>query len=119
MNAISIALAALSSASAITATVNNRIYLNEIGQSEPMPQITLNDVSDNPINDLTAEATTKNERIQVDVFSSKYSECADITTDIIAALETGGVSFVRLGTQKVKDLETQLYRFITDFSIWY
>lgn len=120
MNAISLALATLAASSDLAVVVSTRIYLNETDQSKPMPQITLTDVSDNPLNDMQGEAQTFNERIQIDVYANQYSESKDITDLVKAALaaETN-YSAVRISTQKIKDLETQIHRWITDYSLWY
>lgn len=120
MNAISLALQALQNATAITDLVSDRIYLIESDQSGVMPQIALSDVSDNPINALSGEATTINERIQIDVHSKSYAEAKNISDAIKTVMDAAGAfSSIRLSTQKVKDLDTNIHRWIIDFSIWY
>lgn len=120
MNAISLVHSALSSRFNLALLVGDRIYLNELDQQQALPQIVLSDISDTPINDLTGEASTFNERIQIDVHANQYSEAKQISDEIRTVL-SGQSTFqaVRQGTQKVKDLETSAQRWIIDFSIWY
>lgn len=120
MNAISLVLSTLSASSQISEIVSDRIYLNETDQTQAMPQIILTDVSDAPINDLQSEANTFNERIQIDVHSNQYAQAKEITDLIKAALAAeAGYSAVRISTQKIKDLDTQIHRWMTDYSIWF
>lgn len=120
MNAISLVLSELSGFTALTDIVSGKIYLQELNQSETLPQITLSNITDEPINDLSGEATTKNERIQIDVHTATYSQAQAITTEVLNALsQAAGFSAVRQGTQQTKDLETNNHRWIVDFSIWY
>lgn len=120
MNAIMLAVAALEGDLAVTDLVGNHIYLNESDQAKALPQLVLSDVSDTPINNLTGETALLNERIQIDIHSKKYSEAQTIFEAVKAAITSqADFSAVRQSTQKTKDLETNIHRWIVDFSIWY
>lgn len=120
MSAISLLLAELAGSTDLTALIGGKIYLHQLNQSEDLPQITLTDITDEPINDLNGEATTYNERIQIDVHTRTYGEAKTITDEVRTTLSAAtGFSAVRQGTQKVKDLETNNHRWVIDFSIWY
>lgn len=120
MNAISLTLDALEASANLTTLVGTRIYLNQLDQAEDLPQIVLTDISDTPINDLSGEANTYNERIQIDVHSTTYSQAKSITDEVRTALSAATTfSAIRQNTQKTTDLETNIERWISDYSIWY
>lgn len=98
-----------------------RIYFNWLDQGAALPAISMIPVGDTPQNTTRGEASTKNVRIQIDVWARTYREAEAVRDLVISAMAPEGSDFtaVRNGARPLYEDETDLNRYTLDYSLWY
>lgn len=98
-----------------------RIFYNWLHQGAMLPAISMIPVGDTPQNSTRGETSTKNVRIQIDVWARSYRKAEAIRDLVIEAMAPEGSDFtaVRNGARPLYEDETDLHRYTLDYSLWY
>lgn len=102
----------------VTAVVAGRIYPVLMPQNIALPAITYQRIATTPENGLAGHLGIDQVRMQVDSWSTKYSEVKDAAAAVRAALAL--TPLFALCIMELDDYEpaTQTYRVIQDYQIW-
>lgn len=123
-------IAQLKLTATVKAKVGRRVYPIAAPPREPMPYITVHQISDPPIHKMKADSTLRYPRYQVSCWGKNFTQARQLADAVIMALRDfsgtmggdGGVTVQRAFYEgAVENLEqtTGSYHIPVDFIIWY
>ena len=122
--ALGVSIAALLATPSLEALVGQRVFPNLLPQEVRKPAITYYVVSDVPESSVTTPtaSTTRNARVQIDVYSRTYAEAQQIARLVEVAMDVSapspGLSAWLETSRDLYDDVTQDHRVSMDFNVW-
>lgn len=109
----------LTTTTTITATLENRIFPVRAPQTVPLPYAVYQRISGGQLNGLDGYLTLENPRIQIDVYSTSYSQVKTLAENIHTQMETSTAFKNTLANDSdIYEDELNAYRITMDFSCW-
>ena len=104
----------------VSGFVGARVYPMDLPQNATLPAITYTEVSNVPLNNLSGENVTQNSRYQFDCFASTFDSAEALGVLLKTAMESATLyTSIRLSRVPLYDDESEQYRLVQDFSVWY
>lgn len=109
----------LTTTTTITATMGNRIYPVRAPQNVAFPYAVYQRISGGQLSGLEGYLTLENPRIQIDVYSTSYSQVKTLAESIHTQMETSTDFKNTLANDSdIYEDELNAYRITMDFSCW-
>ena len=109
----------LTTSTTITATMANRIYPVRAPQTVQSPYAVYQRISGGQHSGMDGYLTLENPRIQIDVYSTSYSQVKTLTESIQTQMATStGFKNVLINDTDLFEDELNIYRVTMDFSCW-
>lgn len=104
----------------VSGQVGTRVYPLDLPQNATLPAITYSEVSNTPLYSLGGENATQNSRFQFDCFAVDIDSANALGALLKTAMSNAALfKSVRLSRLPLFDDESEQYRLLQDFSIWY
>lgn len=109
----------LTTSTTITATLGSRIFPVRAPEKVANPYAVYQKISGGQQNGLEGYLTLENPRIQIDIYSTSYSQCKTLVENVQIQMATS-TSFknVLISDTDLFDDELTIYRITMDFSCW-
>lgn len=109
----------LSTSTALTAIVSNRIYPIMMPQEPTIPAVTYQRVSNVHINAISGACGLDNIRIQIDCWTTSYSAAKTLGDVLRKAMASAPFTALQLSDEDIYDPDTEIYSVSMDYSCWY
>jgi hypothetical protein len=110
----------LSTSTALTAIVSDRIYPMMMPQDPTLPAITYQRISNSPVNTLGGFSSLDNPHIQFDCWTTSYSAAKALGDKLRKALSSATTfNALQMSDQDLYEADTEIYRVSMDFSCWF
>jgi hypothetical protein len=110
----------LSTSTALTAIVGNRIYPMLMPQDPTLPAVTFQRISNGPQWSINGPCGLDNPHMQVDCWTTSFAGSKALSDALRKAMATAGTySAVQLTDQDIYEVDTEIYRVSQDYSCWF
>jgi hypothetical protein len=109
----------LTTSTTITATMGNRVYPVRAPQNVASPYAVYQRISGGQQNGLSGYLTLENPRIQIDVYSTSYSQVKTLSESVQTQMATStAFKNTLINDSDLFEDELNVYRITMDFSCW-
>ena len=110
----------LTTSTTITGTIGDRLFPVRAPQAVKMPYGVYQRISGGQQNGLSGYLTLENPRIQIDVYSTSYSQVKTLAGNIHTQMETStGFKNTLISDSDLFEDELNVYRITMDYSCWH